>query len=197
MPRSTHKQGRGRGGHTGIGSVPVGSGPAGTGTVSVSRPVRSTVPGRASVGSPSRTIVVPFTNTCGTPIGRREQTRGAAGQVVDQLHVAGRDRLGIEAHEVGVVALGDHAAVAQAEQLRRRSVISCTARSSDTSCRPRRQSARNPVVYGAPHMRSRWAPASEPPISTSRVVPRLGRASASSRRRRRRAAATAPCAGRR
>ena len=36
-------------------------------TVSVSVPERSTVPGRASVNDPSRTISVPFTSTCSMP----------------------------------------------------------------------------------------------------------------------------------
>ena len=45
-----------------------------------------------------------------------------------------------------IAALAQHAAVAQPEQLPpARSVISCTARSSDTSWRPRRQSARKRV----------------------------------------------------
>ena len=51
------------------------------------------------------------------------------------------------------------------------SVISCTAAFEGTSWRPRMQSPRNRVGYGEPSIRSRWAPASEPPSSTSALLP--------------------------
>ena len=40
----------------------------GTGTVTVSAPLRSTLPGSASVASPSSTVVTPLTNTCLIPV---------------------------------------------------------------------------------------------------------------------------------
>ena len=54
------------------------------------------------------------------------------------------------------------------------SVSIFTACSSGSSLRPRRQSPRKRVVYGAPHIRSRCAPASEPPSMTSSCSPGLG-----------------------
>ena len=68
---------------------------------------------------PSTTIGVPFTNTRCTPVDSR-QAPGAAGEVLDEVHLARADRLGVEQHDVGVGALAQHAPVAQSEQLGRR-----------------------------------------------------------------------------
>ena len=97
-----------------------------------------------------------------------EQASGAAGQVVDELDLAGRDRR----RDRRARRRRGSPRAARPRSRRPKScagacVISCTHRSSETSWRPRSVSARNDVVYGAPHMRSRCAPASEPPISTS------------------------------
>ena len=76
-------------------------------------------------------------------------------------------------------------------------VISCTARSSDTSWRPRRQSARKRVVYGraahAVEVRAGVGAADH----RARVVPHLGAAAPTTRRRRPAGSATARCAARR
>ena len=51
--------------------------------------------------------------------GLRHQPVGAGGQVVDALQRAGSHGLGIEHHDVGGPALGQHAAVGDAEHLGR------------------------------------------------------------------------------
>ncbi len=94
------------------------------------------------------------------------QSRGFLPQVVHQGGLAGVDALRVEQHEVRVV-FRDPPVFSSPRRRAGSSVSIFTAASSVVSFRPRRQSPRKRVVYGAPHMRSRWAPASEPPSMTS------------------------------
>ena len=116
-----------------------------------------------------RRSCVPFTITRCTPIESANSRAVPPGRSSTSLHLAGVDGLGIE-HERG------RRGSPRAPSPRSRSpnssagtcVISCTQRSIETSLRPRSAVGRGTTVgYGAPHMRSRCAPASEPPIITS------------------------------
>ena len=142
----------------------------GPATVQVSRPERSTragqVAGDRAVArrSPGRSTKTPVDAAASRRRAGRCRRAGRATSVTSSMSTVS----GSKQHEVGVRALGDDAAVAQPEELGRRLGHAAAPRArASTSWRPRRQSARNRVVYGAPHMRSRCAPASEPPISTS------------------------------
>ena len=135
------------------------------------RPDRSTVPPSAPVGSPWRWSATPFTNTRETPDRLRRQSQAVPGQVVDPPGRAAVDR------RRGRRRPRRRSPPPRRPRSRRpnsragMSVMSWTARSSGTNLRPRSVSPRNRVGYGDPSMRSRWAPASDPPSSTSRTCP--------------------------
>ena len=83
-----------------------------------------------------------------------------------------------------MAALGDPAAVAQPEQPRRAVGDHLHRLLERHQLAAAEQSPRKRVVYGAPHMRSRCAPASEPPSMRPGVVPDLGAQRPATRRRR-------------
>ena len=115
--------------------------------VSVSRPERSNVPGRASVNSPCSTMTAPFTITVVDSFGLAVHPRRAGRQVGAGDDRAGRDRRGVEDDEVGVGAgrrrdLGRAGRRAAAGT----SVRSCTASSSGSASCSRTAFARVVVV---------------------------------------------------
>ena len=104
-------------------------------TVSVSRPDRSTVPGRAPVASPSTTVSTPLTYTRSTPIDAATMRGAPSGQVAHERGRLAADRVGIEHDEIGERAFDERAAVAQPRTARAAfPVMAWTAHSSDTSC---------------------------------------------------------------
>ena len=143
------------------------AGPAQGSTVSVSFPERIERPGQGAGRRSGPHGLAAVHEDVLDAHGVGDEPRAVPGQV--GLHVDGprRDRLGVEDDQVRV----RHRCAATPRSRSPNSdagelVMSRTASSTVSRRRPRRQSARNPVVYGAPHMRSRWAPASDPPIRT-------------------------------
>src|SRR5581483_448594 len=133
----------------------------------VPRPDRSSAPAVVPVAEPSAIVSTPLTNTCATPTaldtsrplppGMSVATRGGAASTVVGSTTA------TSAHAPATSRPRSRSPNSRAGA----SVSSCTARSTVTRRRPRRVSARNRVGYGAPQLRSTWAPASEPPSRMS------------------------------
>ena len=134
---------------------------------------------------------------CGRPTEPAYRRLVPPGQVVHQGQQLGVDRLGVEQHEVGVGALGDHAAVAQAEQLGghlgqhlHRPLDRGQLAAAEAVGRGSGSGSRRPACgRGGHRRRSRRA--------SPRGGPRPDAAAPRTRGRRRWRPATAPCAGRR
>ena len=118
----------------------------------------------APVGSPSTMTAVPFTNTRSMPfdfaVSRAQSPgRSATMRAFSEPMVSGSNTT--------MSARLPTASVPRSTSPNSSAgfwVSNCTARSMGTSLRPLSMSPRKRVGKVAPHMRSRWAPASEPPI---------------------------------
>ena len=145
-------------------------------TVSVSRPERSVTPGDAPVALPSTTIVDPVHEHAHDAVRAGRQPGGVAGQVAHERGGSPTRPSPDRTRTTSAIAPSrEHAAVREPEQLRRarRSSAAPPARARRAGGRgcSRRGTA---SVYGAPHMRSRCAPASQPPSIDRGIVPQLG-----------------------
>ena len=165
--------------------------------MSVSRPDRSSVPGRAPVPSPSTTVSTPADEHVLHPLGVGDEPLVVAGQVVAHAHRAGVDGRGVEHHHVGERARRHRAAIAQPEQRSPAPASSAApptpSGSADGHGGSRRGSrsdrARRTSDRGGRRRRSRRSGCAGPPTAPN--------AASSCSGRHRTPTATAPCGGRR
>ena len=85
----------------------------------VSRPDRRIAPGFSPVAALFVTVSTPFTSTCATPSASAVSRALPPGRSATSVAGVGADGLGIEHHDVGLIALGQPTASTEPEQARR------------------------------------------------------------------------------